>query len=145
VLVQQLVPAEACGIVFSANPITGNRNEVLVTSSWGLGESLVGGTVSPDTYIVRKTDLAMVLRQIGLKLRITVPVAGGTCEVNVPVDQQVQPAISDAQCLDAVRLATSLETEMSFPVDVECAWSAGVLYLLQCRPITTLPDSERKQ
>jgi phosphoenolpyruvate synthase/pyruvate phosphate dikinase len=78
----------------------------------------------------------------GPKLRMTVPVPGGTTEVDVPDTQQTQAAISDAQCLDAVRLAQSLEAEMGWPVDVECAWSSGVLHLLRCRPITTLPTDE---
>ena len=138
VLVQQLVQADASAVVFSANPVTGMRDQVVLTSTWGLGESLVGGTVSPDSYLVRKSDLAMELRHIATKRRMTVLVDGGTAEVDVAAGLQQQPAVGDSQVLDAVRLALELERTFGWPVDVECAWERTTLYLLQCRPITTL-------
>jgi phosphoenolpyruvate synthase/pyruvate phosphate dikinase len=144
VLVQQLVFAEASGVLFSANPMTGARGEAVVTISWGLGESVVGGTVSPDTYVVRKADLSIVARQIGAKFRMTVTVQGGTREIDVPEQDRNRPSVSDAQCIDAVRMAIALEDEMGWPVDVECAWQDGICYLLQCRPITTLPNANGK-
>ncbi len=125
--------------------MSGSRAEAVVTTSWGLGESVVGGTVSPDTYVVRKTDLAIVARHIGPKLRMTVAVPGGTAEIDVPEPDRRRPVVSDAQCIDGVRLAIDLEAEMGWPVDVECAWQAGALYLLQSRPITTLPASRGEQ
>jgi phosphoenolpyruvate synthase/pyruvate phosphate dikinase len=72
VLVQQLVPADASAVVFSANPVTGSDDEVMINASWGMGESLVSGTVTPDTYIVRKSDLAIGFRDIAAKRRMTV-------------------------------------------------------------------------
>jgi phosphoenolpyruvate synthase/pyruvate phosphate dikinase len=130
VLVQQLVFAEASGVLFSANPMTGSRGEAIVTTSWGLGESVVGGTVSPDTYVVRKADLSIVARQMGSKCRMTVGVRGGTVELDVPEHDRNRPSVSDAQCIDAVRMAITLEDEMGWPVDVECAWHDGTRYLL---------------
>jgi len=144
VLVQQLVLAEASGVLFSANPMTGARGEAVVTISWGLGESVVGGTVSPDTYVVRKADLSIVACQIGAKFLMTVAVQGGTKEIDVPEQDRNRPSVSDAQCIDAVRMAITLEDEMGWPVDVECAWQYGRCYLLQCRPITTLPNASGK-
>jgi len=138
VLVQQLVQADASAVVFSANPVTATREQVVLTSTWGLGESLVGGTVSPDSYLVRKSDLAMELRHIATKRRMTVLVEGGTAEVDVPAGLQQQPAVDDSQVLEAVRLAIELERTFGWPVDIECAWERATLYLLQCRPITTL-------
>ena len=69
---------------------------------------------------------------------MTVPVDRGTAEVPVPAGRRALPAVPDAAILDAVRLGTALEQELGWPVDVECAWKDGTLYLLQCRPITTL-------
>ena len=141
VLVQQLVPADAAGVLFSANPLTNRRDETLVTASYGLGESLVGGTVTPDTYVVRTGgpgDPQIVDRQLGDKAVMTVPADRGTTEVPVPAVLRTRPAVQDACILDAVRLGIALEEEMGWPVDVECAWKDGTLYLLQCRPITTL-------
>jgi pyruvate,water dikinase len=138
VLVQQLVPADVSAVVFSANPVSGAHDEVVINASWGLGESIVGGTVTPDTWTVRKRDLAVAARQIGEKRRMTVRAPGGTREVDVPRPMRTQPALTESQALEIARLALALEHAMGWPVDVECAWTAGRLYLLQCRPITTL-------
>jgi phosphoenolpyruvate synthase/pyruvate phosphate dikinase len=138
VLVQQLVAADVSAVVFSANPITGNRDEVLINASWGLGESIVGGTVTPDMYIVRKSDLAFVQRMVANKERMTVSAPSGTREVDVPRFLREEASLNDDQVREIAKLALAMETEMEHPVDVECAWAAGELYLLQCRPITTL-------
>jgi pyruvate,water dikinase len=138
VLVQQLVAADVSAIVFSANPLSGARDEIVINASWGLGESIVGGTVTPDTYIARKAGGALLSRRVAEKRRMTISVAGGTREVDVPRLLQAQPTLSDAQVAELAALACSLEQRMGWPVDVECAYAAGRLYLLQCRPITTL-------
>ena len=138
VLVQQLIAADVAAVVFSHNPISGRSDEVVINASWGLGESIVGGTVTPDTYIVAKSDFTVRSRRIGGKQRMTVPVVGGTREVTVPRLLQTMPALNDAQAIAMARLACSLEQTMGWPADVECAYRADQLYLLQCRPITTL-------
>jgi pyruvate,water dikinase len=138
VLVQQLVPADVSAVVFSANPITGNHDEVVINASWGLGESIVGGTVTPDTFIVRKSDLAVVQRVIADKKRMTVSTPWGTHEVDVPRFLRNTASLNDEQAVEMANLALTLETTMEHPVDVECAYAGGELYLLQCRPITTL-------
>jgi pyruvate,water dikinase len=138
VLVQQLVVADVSAVVFSAHPVTGDRGLAMVTASWGLGESVVGGTVTPDTYLVRKRDLAVVDRQVADKARMTVAVPAGTREVDVPRLLRRRPALDDAGAAAMARLAVQLEGEMGWPVDVECAIRGDRLYLLQCRPVTTL-------
>ncbi len=138
VLVQQLVPADASAVVFSANPVTGCDDEVMINASWGLGESLVSGTVTPDTFIVRKSDLAIDCHDIAEKRRMTVRAQHGTYEVPVPRKHQKIPSIDDAQVMELTRLSMALETAMGWPVDIECAYQGRDLYLLQCRPITAL-------
>jgi phosphoenolpyruvate synthase/pyruvate phosphate dikinase len=138
VLVQQLVPADAAAVVFSANPVTGNRNEVVINAGWGLGESIVSGTVTPDTYVIRKSDLVVVSRAIAEKRRRTVLAPAGTQEVLVPRQQQRTPSIDAGQVVELARLGIALESAMGWPVDIECAYQGRDLYLLQCRPITTL-------
>jgi phosphoenolpyruvate synthase/pyruvate phosphate dikinase len=138
VFVQQLVAADVAAVVFSANPVTGDRDEVMINASWGLGESIVGGTVTPDTFIVRKSDLAVVGRIIAEKQRMTVSAPGGTHEVDVPRFLRNTASLSDEQVIEIAKLTLTLEGTMKYPVDVECAYAGGDLYLLQCRPITTL-------
>jgi pyruvate,water dikinase len=138
VLVQQLVASDVSAVVFSANPVTGSRDEVMINASWGLGESIVGGTVTPDTFIMRKSDLAITSRTIADKQHMTVSTSGGTHEVEVPRFLRAQASLSDEQVIEMAKLAVTLEATMEHPVDVECAYAGGELYLLQCRPITTL-------
>ncbi|MCI0439301.1 MAG: PEP/pyruvate-binding domain-containing protein [Chloroflexi bacterium] len=138
VLVQQLVPADVSGVVFSANPVTGSRDESVINASWGLGESVVSGSVTPDTYIVRNSDLAILDSQVSDKSRMTVAVDGGAAEVDVPLHMRFRPALDESQIAEMVRLALALQDSMGWPVDIECAYRGRELYLLQCRPITTL-------
>ena len=138
VLVQQLVPSDVSAIVFGADPVSGRRDVVTINSSWGLGESVVGGTVTPDTHVVRKEDLALVSGKMAVKTRMTVPMTNGTKEVDVPRILQSQPSISTEQAVEMARLAIELESRMGWPPDIECAYHADKLHLLQCRPITTL-------
>ena len=138
ILVQQLVVADVSAVVFSANPLTGSRDEVVINASWGLGESVVGGSVTPDSYVVRADDCTVVDRQVAEKRRMSVAVADGTREVDVPRLLRAQPALRDEQAVEMARLARELEREMGWPVDLECAYRDDALYLLQCRPITTL-------
>jgi pyruvate,water dikinase len=140
VLVQQLIVADSSAVLFSAHPVTGSRDEIVINASWGLGESIVGGTVTPDTYVVRKADLAVAARQIADKRRMTVAIPGGTREVDVPRVLRRQPALTEEQAVEMASLGLVLEARLGRPVDIECAYQAGRLHLLQCRPITTLPS-----
>ncbi len=116
VLVQEMVPADAAAIAFSVDPLSGDRGTLVIDCGSGLGEALAAGTVTPDTYAVRKSDLAIVKRTV-------------TGE---------RPALTDLQVREVARLAIALETETGAPVDVECAFAGDALFLLQSRPITTL-------
>lgn len=116
VLVQELVPADAAAIVFSADPLTADRETIVIDACVGLGEQIASGTVTPDTYAVRKADLAVLKRTV--------------------VGERA--VLDDEQIREVARLAAALETESGAPVDVECAFAGGSLYLLQSRPITTL-------
>jgi pyruvate,water dikinase len=97
--------------------------------------------VTPDTYVVRKADGLLLSSAIADKARMTVSVPGGTEEVDVPRMLRNRPVLNEAQAAEAARLARDLEATMGWPVDLECAWCDGRLYLLQCRPITTLGRS----
>ena len=138
VLVQQLVPSDVSAVVFSANPVTGSRDEVMINSNWGLGESIVGGTATPDTFIVSKAGSEVTWRDIARKEIMTVMTETGTADVDVPPSMRTEPSLDDEQVFAMVQLATRLEAHLGHAVDVECAIAGGELFLLQCRPITTL-------
>jgi len=137
VLVQLLVPADAAAVVFSVNPVNPHSG-VLVNAAFGLGESIVGGTVTPDEWALTRPSLHVTRRTIADKRRMTVRAPGGSREVDVPAPLRRMASISDEQAQDAAALALRLENELGFPVDLELAWTGSDLHLLQCRPITTL-------
>lgn len=140
VLVQHLVVADVSAVVFSAHPVTGDRDQILINASWGLGESIVGGTVTPDTFVVRKHDLRIDRRQRGEKRRMTILTTETTQEVDVPRLLRDRYSLSDDQLVRIAHLARDLETRVGWPVDVECALQGDALYVLQCRRITTLGE-----
>ena len=146
VLIQELIPADVSAVVFSANPIDGRLDEIVINASYGLGESIVGGTTTPDTIVVGKDDLHIRSRTIGEKRLMTVVSPDGTKELETPALLRTLLCITDEQAVEMAALARLLENAMGSPVDVECALHSNLLYLLQARPITTLAthtDSKR--
>lgn len=138
VLVQQQIASDVSIVAFSANPVSRRRDEIVVTASWGLGESVVGGTVTPDTWIVDHSGEQLREERIGDKRRMTIASEDGSREVDVPRVLRNVPSLSWEQVAEVARLAAQLEGKTGYPVDIECAYAGGRLYLLQCRPITTL-------
>lgn len=141
VLVQRLVDADVSAVAFSANPITGSREEVLINASYGLGGAVVDGTVTPDSYTLRRDDLRISDRRVADKDVAVVPGSRGTGTVEIPAPQRHAPALRDGQCREIAAMVLELEREMGWPVDVECAYDGRELFLLQCRPVTALPTS----
>ena len=142
VLVQLLVPADSAAVAFSVNPVAPLAGEVLVNAAFGLGESIVGGTVTPDEWVFARPSLVVARRTIADKRRMTVRAPGGSREVDVPAPLRRLPSLADEQARAAGALALRLERELGVPVDLELAWSAERIHLLQCRPITTLTQTQ---
>jgi pyruvate,water dikinase len=140
VVVQRLVPAEVAGILFTANPVNGRRDEAVINASWGLGEAVVGGEVTPDTYTVDKESGEVIQREIGGKDVMTVRADGGTETQPVPEDLRRAPVLSDDQAADLVRLGVQIEELYGEPRDIEWALADGEFAIVQARPITALPE-----
>jgi len=140
VVVQLLVPAEAAGILFTANPVNGRRDQVVISASWGLGEAIVGGLVTPDTIIVDKGTARVLERQTADKQVMTVRVDGGTEEQPVPETLRRAPVLSDEQAAALARLGVQIEELYGMPMDIEWALADGEFAVLQARPITALPE-----
>jgi len=138
VIVQQLVPAQAAGILFTANPLTGARDEMMINAAWGLGEAIVGGHVTPDTWIVSRTGAVRSL-QIADKQMMTVRLPDGTREEPVPAGKRKQAALSPSQAAGLAQLGGRIELLYGCPVDIEWALCEQRIFILQARPITALP------
>ncbi|GAA4670580.1 rifamycin-inactivating phosphotransferase [Phytohabitans rumicis] len=137
VVVQQMVFPQAAGILFTADPVTGNRKVATVDASFGLGEALVSGLVNPDVYKVR--DGEVVTKAVAAKQRaIHASPAGGTQEVAIDPQRQRQPALTDAQVVRLVRLGRRIEAHFGRPQDIEWCLVDDGFQIVQSRPITTL-------
>ena len=140
VVVQQVVPADAAGILFTANPLTGARHQMVVNAAWGLGEAIVGGRVTPDTLIVNQQTGAVESQQIADKEVMTVRLAVGTHEEPVPAEKRRQPALSSQQAAELAQLGAHIERLYGQPMDIEWALGDDRFFVLQARPITALPE-----
>ena len=141
VVVQILVNAEAAGILFTANPISGKRDEMLINASWGLGEAVVSGAVTPDTLTVDKHSGKVIQRETAKKAVMTVRTADGTEEQTVPAPLQEKPVLSDKQTAALTRISLDIESLYGMPMDIEWAFSDEVFAILQARPITAIADA----
>jgi phosphohistidine swiveling domain-containing protein len=141
VVVQRMVPAEVGGVLFTANPLTGARDELVLDASPGLGEAVVAGLVTPDHVVLDKHTLAITERQPGRREVLIRPLpAGGTERVQLPAPARPEACLPDAAIAELARLAVAVERNFGVPQDVEWAWAGGTPYLLQARPMTALPE-----
>jgi rifampicin phosphotransferase len=152
VVVQQLVLADAAGVLFTAHPVSGRRDQALLTATWGLGEAIVGGLVTPDTLTLDKASGRVLSRETAEKLVMTVRLEHGTEEQPVPEAQRRAPVLSDPQAVELMQLGVRIEQHYGRPMDIEWTLAAGEyaggesagshFAIVQARPITALPEPE---
>lgn len=139
VVVQKLINAEKSGILFTANPVNGRRDQMLLNSSWGLGEAIVGGEVTPDQWIVDKKNRQIVEEITATKEVMTMrKEAGGTESVNVPAEKRELATLNQEEVFTLLELGEKTEEHFGLPQDIEWAFYESKFYLLQTRPITSL-------
>ncbi|MFE5683248.1 rifamycin-inactivating phosphotransferase [Streptomyces sp. NPDC056512] len=147
VVVQRMVFPHASGILFTADPVTGNRKVATVDAGFGLGEALVSGLVNPDVFKVR--DGEVVEKAIAAKQRAVHALpAGGTQEVAIESQRQGQPALTDAQAVRLVQLGRRIEAHFGRPQDIEWCLVDDGFQIVQSRPITTLfpiPEADDRE
>ncbi len=137
VVVQQMVFPQAAGILFTADPVTGNRKVVSVEASFGLGEALVSGLVNADVYKVRNGEVAT--KAIATKrLVIYAAPGGGTQQRALEQERQQQPALTDAQVVRLAQLGRQIDAHFGRPQDIEWCLVDDDFHFVQSRPITTL-------
>lgn len=138
VVVQAMIESEVAGILFTANPVNNQRDEMVLNASWGLGEAIVSGLVTPDTWVTTKSG-GIIERDIAVKeLAIEYARGGGTREITVAREKCAVPCLDDAQVQALVALGDRVETHYARPMDIEWAYARQTFYMLQARPITTL-------
>lgn len=139
VVIQKMVESEVSGIAFSVHPVTQDRNQLIIEASYGLGESIVSGQITPDGYIVEKKGLLMLEKHIATKEKgLFKADKGGNEWRDIHVREQEKQALSDKQVLELSKLIIKIENHYGFPCDIEWAHEKGKFYIVQSRPITTL-------
>jgi pyruvate,water dikinase len=138
VMVQKMIQSDVSGVMFSVNPVTNDKDEIIIEAVWGLGEMIVQGSVVPDRYIVQKETHDILAKEISDQSVALVKVGSENKEVEVPQKKRLNQKISDEEVVKLAKLGENLQKHYYFPQDVEWAKEGRKLYIVQTRPITTL-------
>jgi pyruvate,water dikinase len=137
VVVQRMVNSEISGIMFTSD-VTLGKPYCLIEAGWGLGEMVVSGTITPDTYIVKKKSMKIHNKILGKQHELMIRNdEGGSIRLEVPEDKKAAQKASDEMILEVARSGNTIEKHYGKPMDVEWAVEADTLYILQARPVTT--------
>ncbi len=139
VVVQEMVPSERSGVMFTADPSTGDTSRVVIEAAFGQGEVVVSGEVEPDTYVLTKDGPTLVHVRVGTKdFKIVRGPDGEDLHVDLAPGEASRRVLSDEEAMDLARLGLATEAHYASPQDTEWAIAGGATYLVQSRPITTL-------
>ena len=140
VVVQPMIEADAAGVMFTANPANGRRDQLVISAAWGLGESVVSGTVSTDDVVVEAGTGRVLSRRTADKQVMTVYAEHGTREQPVPAERRHQPVLDDNAAAELASYGTRIMEHFGAPQDIEWALAGSEFFILQSRPITALPE-----
>ncbi len=145
--VQKMVNAEKAGVLFTSHPSTGDKDKVVIEANWGLGETVVSGSVTPDTYVVDKESGEILQATIGSKEVMIVRDAesGGSVEKSTPSEKREAQVLGPEEAEKLAELGRKVEDHYERPQDVEWAEEDDELYLVQSRPITVLYGEEEEE
>jgi len=139
VIVQEMVQSEISGIVFTVHPITNDENQMVIEAGYGLGEVIVEGRITPDTYVINKNKPSIINKNISMqRILIAKSVKGGNIEKSVLRMKQGKQKLSNGRIINLARICINIEKHYKRPQDIEWAFEKEKLYILQSRPITTL-------
>ncbi len=138
-VVQAMIQSEVSGICFTVHPVTKDRNQMVIEAGFGLGEAIVGGQITPDTYVVHKDDFSILDINVSeQKFYLKQGPRGGTISAKVEADRRAKQKLNNRQTIELAKLCKKIEQHYRHPQDIEWAWAGGKFYITQSRPITTL-------
>ena len=143
VIVMSMVPAHCAGVAFSADPVTGKQDRIIIEGCWGYGEAVVQGVTVPDRITVDKEDQRILDYTLGSKQVHSAinPSGGAVREIETNSKLQTKPCLTSAEVIQIATEVSRLEQQIGTPVDTEWVLTnAGELFFVQLRPITSLPD-----
>ena len=137
VVVQQMVPSEVSGVMFTIDPVENDKNKIVIEAIWGLGEPIVQGTISPDHYEVAKTNFKIIDKQIIRQVKELIRVGEKTREIPVSTAYQAVQKLADEKIIELAKIGRRIEDHYGFPQDVEWALADGKINIVQTRAVTT--------
>jgi len=144
VVVQKMVQSEVSGVCFTVHPVTKDRNQMVIEACWGLGEILVQGRITPDSYVIDKSKIKnqrskfILDKNINPQEKMIVRANGGTKEVRVPKEKIGRQKLSDDRIKKLAKICLKIENHYKDPQDIEWAFENNKFYIVQTRPITAL-------
>ena len=138
IIVQAMVPSTISGVAFSVHPITQNHEHMIIEAGFGLGEAIVSGQITPDTYVVHKASRTIVERHVAPQPKQLVGAKTGHVWQDISGSKRTEQKLADHHIATLAGHVQAIETRLGYPVDVEWALANGKLYITQARPITTL-------
>lgn len=139
VVIQEMVDSEISGIAFTVHPVTKDKSQMIIEAGYGLGEAIVSGSITPDSYVLDKRDYSLLDINIADQEReIKRGTNGGTKWLPVPKGLRVKQKLIGKQIVGLAKICHGIEKHYGFPCDIEWAFSKGKFYITQSRPITTL-------
>ena len=142
VVVQKMVDSDVSGIAFSVHPVTQDHNQMIIEAGYGLGEAIVSGQITPDSYVVTK-DFVITEKNVGMQSKKLIRASDGGNEWVECVSEKQK--LDDNMVIDVGKMIAHIEEHYGFPVDVEWAIEKNKLYIVQSRPITTLDATQKKK
>ena len=134
VVIQKMVQSEVSGVAFSVHPVTQDRNQLIIEAGWGLGEAIVSGSITPDSYVLTKDDWQILDVNVSEQEKMV----GQDGWTEVSIEKRGAQKLTSQQIIELGKLVAKIEDHYGFPVDVEWALEGGKFYITQSRPITTL-------
>ena len=142
VIVQKMIQSEVSGVMFTIDPVTNDKDRIIVESVWGLGEMIVQGSVIPDTYVVQKDTFAILSKEISDQSVQLTKKGELTFETEVPKSIRDRQKLSDDEIVKIAKIGYNLQKHYYHPQDVEWAKEGKNLYIVQTRPVTTVKDAK---
>lgn len=140
VVIQAMIQSEIAGVLFTVHPVTQDYDQLIIEAAWGLGEALVSGQVTPDSYVIDKRDWSLLDVNVATQERMIArkSATGGVAWTPVPAARQAKQKLSGKEIVVLAQMGQKIEKHYGKPQDIEWALAKGKLYITQSRPITTL-------
>lgn len=145
VIIQEMIQSEVSGIAFTVDPLTQDKHNMVIEAIWGLGELIVQGSVTPDTYEVERHSLEILKIQKNPQELQLVKVGRENKEKRVPAHRRDRQKLTEPKIIELAKILQKIHTHYFFPQDIEWAYRAGKFYIIQSRPITTLDTQDVKR